>query len=229
MWSYIQRPGSEDISSEMSHYLRLNGVPAAARVYPDSLVDASTDMALDLIGAFCAILRGSPWFESEYSELEDFINELFEDHRVAFRVVDAEVIPVESDELHTEVVLPALRLLVGGTFTKAHSAYLDALKQLPTDPSNAITDAGTALQEALTALGCKGNALGPLITNAHKSGLLASHDSALTDGVMKFLHWASANRSEAGDSHRVSDASRADAWLMVHIVGALIVKLAADS
>lgn len=153
------------------------------------------------------------------------MNEAFEDHRVGYRVVDAEVVPIESDELHRKVVVPTLRLLVGVQFEKAHTAYLDALRELASDPANAITDAGTALQETLTALGCQGNALGPLIKDASKRGLLQRHDSLLTEGLMKFLNWASANRSEAGDSHHVSDATRHDAWMMIHIVGTLILRL----
>lgn len=148
-----------------------------------------------------------------------------EDYRVAYRVVDRELIPLGSDELHAEVVAPALRLLVGTRYKRAHVAYLGAIKEIPADPANAITDAGTALQETLEALGCEGNALGPLIKSARKRGLIAGHDQTLMNGIENFLSWASADRSNMGDGHHVSDASRADAWLMVHIVGALIVRL----
>lgn len=48
-------------------------------------------------------------------------------------------------------------------------------------PGDAITDAGTALQETLTALGCDGNNLGALIKSAKAKGLLAAHDAR--DGV----------------------------------------------
>lgn len=93
-------------------------------------------------------------------------------------------------------------------------------------PPDAITDAGTALQEALQALGCGGNALGGLIKDAMKKGLLAPHDATLASGIKNFMAWASADRSETGDAHKSSDATLDDAWLMVHIVGALIVRLA---
>lgn len=215
------------IPSAVSHRLRISGVPAPASVHADSILKAAdSDLALDLLGAFAIVISESVKFRYEYPKLEIFINEILEDYRVAFRVIDAEVVPIGSDELHTTVVVPALKLLVGSRFAKAHSAYLEALKQLPANPANAITDAGTALQETLTALGCKGNSLGPLIKSARSSGLLAAHDEKLAGGIEQFLQWASANRSEAGDSHKVSDASRDDAWLMIHVVGALIVKLA---
>lgn len=154
------------------------------------------------------------------------VNAVMAEHRIAFKFVDGELIPFSSDELLQEVVEPALRLLVGAQFDGAHSAYLDALKEIGHgSAADAITDAGTALQECLVALGCKGNALGPLIKDAKKNGLLGSHDQGLVDGIEKFLHWASADRSTTGDAHMTTDAVAADAWLMVHIVGALMVRL----
>jgi hypothetical protein len=41
------------------------------------------------------------------------------------------------------------------------------------------------------------------------------------------MHWVAADRSQSGESHHASDATRDDAWLIVHIVGAFIVRLAA--
>lgn len=228
VWSAIEEADRySTIPKAVSHRLRIGGVAAPTSVNADSILEAAdSDLALDLLGAFAMTISESVKFGYEYPKLETFINEVLEDYRVAFRVIDAEVVPIESDELHTTVVVPALQLLVGSKFARAHSAYLEALKQLPANPANAITDAGTALQETLAALDCKGNALGPLIKSARSSGLLAAHDERLTDGIEKFLQWASANRSETGDSHKVTNASRDDAWLMIHVVGALIVKLA---
>ena len=158
---------------------------------------------------------------------QDVVNHAFNDHRVAFRMVEGKIIPFSSDELHVEVVEPALRLLVDSRFGGAHDAYLAALKEIShNDAADAITDAGTALQEALTALGCTGNSLGPLIKDARRRGLIAPHDQTLADGIGRFADWASANRSETGESHKVSDATLGDAWLMVHVVGALILRLA---
>lgn len=152
------------------------------------------------------------------------VNVILHEHRIAYKFVEGELVEFESDELLKTVIEPALKLLIGDKFKGAHAAYLAALKEH--DPGDAITDAGTALQETLTALGCRGNALGPLIKDAKKNGLLAGHDQTLIDGISKFMEWASADRSESGDGHKVTEADRADAWLMIHIVGALIVRLA---
>ena len=106
-------------------------------------------------------------------------------------------------------------------------AYQDALRELAGgDPADAITDAGTALQEALTVAGAKGNALGPLLKSARQLGLLRAHDAALEEGIVKLVDWVSADRSTLGDAHKASQARREDAWLTVHVVGALILRLA---
>lgn len=97
---------------------------------------------------------------------------------------------------------------------------MKALKEIPTDPSDAIADAATTFEETLVVLGYRGNSLGDLIRDARRLGLLAAWDTNLEAGMMKFVAWASVHRSQSGDGHRVSDPSRADAWLMVHVVGA---------
>ena len=159
------------------------------------------------------------------------VNDIFNAHRVSFKLVKGEIIPLAAEELHAAVVDPTVRLLYGRPkLEQAHDSYLKALKEISSDDApDAITDAGTALQETLVALGCKGNALGPLIKDGIKRGLLAPHDQLLEAGLTKFLDWVSASRSEEGDAHKNSPASRDDAWLMVHIVGALIVRLASHT
>ena len=168
-------------------------------------------------------------FESAHIKHELFgtiVNRTFNEHRIAFRLVEDSVIPLASDELHVEIVEPTLRLLVDSRFADAHESYLKSLKEISSgDPADAITDAGTALQSALAALGVSGNSLGAQLKDA-KKGLLAPHDQNLADGIAKFIDWASADRSETGDAHKPTDPALSDAWLMVHVVGALILRLA---
>lgn len=230
IWSSIRgsltNAAGYEFDERVGKILRVLGGYNAGSVDPNDLVRQSdSDVALDLIGAACIAIREGAAIARHYDSFEKFINRTFEDYRIGFRVVDAEVIPIGSDELHAEVVAPALRLLVDKDFEKAHKAYLDAIKEIPKDPANAITDAGTALQETLEVLGCEGNSLGSLIKSGKKKGLLARHDARLEAGIKEFLEWASADRSETGDGHHVTAATREDAWLMVHIVGALIVRL----
>ncbi|MFS0883827.1 hypothetical protein [Aeromicrobium sp. 179-A 4D2 NHS] len=210
----------------IARIMRLGAGYQLRSVEPKNLVTTeSTEYALDLIGAFFQFLTQSPELRAWVDPIRDQINTVLEDFRVPFRLVDDSIVPLASDELHTNVVLPALGLLVGAKHEGANRAYIKALKEIAQDPADAITDAGTALQSVLVTLGCNGNALGPLIKDARKNGLLAGHDEKLTDGILKMMDWASANRSERGDGHHTSDATRADAWLMIHVVGALIASL----
>lgn len=183
-------------------------------LYP-SLIEA---LATELIRTS----EGSAWVE--------YLNIVLAEELIAFEFIEGQMVEFESREMHMEVVAPTLHLLAGRSgWNKVERSYQDALRELGTDASNAITDAGTALQEALTALGCEGNALGPLTKSAKQKGLLGPHDSALTDGVQRILDWVSANRSERGDGHKASAATRDDAWFAIHVVGALILRLASDS
>jgi hypothetical protein len=156
------------------------------------------------------------------------INDLLNEHRVSYELVGHEIIPFKSKELHASVVTPALQLLAGRRdFAATEKAYLDSLDQISKGhPDNAITDAGTALQEMLKAVGCEGNALGPLLDSARKKRLIAPHDLPLGHAIGKTIDWVAADRSMMGDAHKASEASTQDAWLIVHVVGALIVRLA---
>ena len=130
----------------------------------------------------------------------------------------------QARELHQAVVVPTLTLLGGKErFAGAEKAYQDALHQIHDgNPENGITDAGTALQEVLKALGCKGNALNPLAVSAQKKGILVGHDT-------KLINWVEGDRSNTGDTHNAAPASPEDAWLTVHIVGAIILRVAQDT
>ena len=184
-----------------------------------------TDQSLSYLEAVVSALERAG--AQDVADFEGLINDVFNSHRIAFRMVEGQFVPLTSDELHVEVVAPTLRLLIDSRFDAAHAAYLKALKEIGhNDPGDAITDAGTALQEAFVALGCNGNSLGPLWKDAKKKGLVVAHDQALFDGISKFVDWASADRSTTGDAHSHTAASREDAWLMVHVVGAIIVRLA---
>lgn len=204
-------------ASRIAATLRVEGGwPVPDRVQSGALKTAfelSSELALDMlesvIQSFAEKLRTS----------RTIVNTILREQRIGYRVVEHKVLDRGSVELHESVVAPALQLLISRKFSKAHDAYVEALKEITAGKSgDAITDAGTALQETFLALGCSGYALGPLIDDAVRKGLLAPHDKKLAD-------WASADRSTTGDAHRHSGATEADAWLSVHVTGALIVRL----
>jgi hypothetical protein len=137
------------------------------------------------------------------------------------------MVPFESKALYTTVLEPAFTLLREPRFQKADQAYHDALHELTKGkPGDAITDAATALQEMLVALGCQGDSLGPLLKSARNKGLLAAHDPILTEALQRTIDWVSADRSNMGDAHKADSAAVQDAWFTVTVVGALIVRLA---
>lgn len=154
---------------------------------------------------------------------------ILREHRISYELVNRQMIELSSLELHQEVVAPAVSLLAGrADLEKVERSYMKALEEISKgDAADAITDAGTALQEMLNSLGCGGNALGPLIKSAREKGLLAPHDSPMLDAVYRVMNWVSADRSETGDAHKAGSPSLDDAWFMVHIVGAIILRLSA--
>lgn len=156
------------------------------------------------------------------------VNRILEAHLVAFHLHDnSRLVPVASHEMHDAVVAPTLYLLHSEPkFAGAETAYQNALKELRNhDAGDAITDAATALQEVLTALGCAGGALGELLSSAKTKGLLTGADTPLTESIGKTVNWVAAKRNQ-GEAHRGDpDINMSDAWMVVHIVGALTIRL----
>ncbi|MGY1857535.1 hypothetical protein [Modestobacter sp. SYSU DS0290] len=173
--------------------------------------------------------KGSWQFQDSLTAFSDGVKVILREHRISFDLIEGQMVEFASQEIHNAVVEPTLRLLSGRRgFEGAEKAYKEALEEISHGkPADAITDAGTALQETLTSLGCEGNALGPLTKSARKKGLLAPHDGPMTEAVEKLMHWVSADRSTTGDAHGATSPSTEDAWLIVHLVGALVLRLAA--
>lgn len=168
-----------------------------------------------------------PYFMAYTVPFEEGVKKILREARISYDLVEGQMVEFSSQELVTEVVSPTLRLLSGRTgFQKVEAAYQYALKELADGrPDNAITDVGTALQELLLSLDCQGNSLGPLIKSARSKGLFGPHDSKMTDALKDIAEWVSADRSQTGDTHKVTEATIEDAWLTIHVVGALILRL----
>jgi hypothetical protein len=163
------------------------------------------------------------------SVYRDRLNAILNAHRVAYKMINGQFVPFSDDPVYAATIEPTVRLLIDRRFDRAQTAFLNALREIQNGKADdAITDAGTALQETLVALGCQGDVLGRLIQDARGRGLFAGHDAQLTTGIFNFLNWASADRSQSGDAHKQSDATIGDAWLAVHVIGALIIRLASD-
>src|SRR5262249_38063208 len=155
------------------------------------------------------------------------VNVILREHRISYELINDQMVEFSSRTLHQQVISPSLKLLASRpNLEKVESAYKDALEEISKgNAADAITDAGTALQEMLSALGCAGNALGPQIASARAKKIIAPHDSPLLTAIEKVLHWVSADRSEKGDAHGVTSATLEDAWLIVQVVGAVVLRL----
>lgn len=78
----------------------------------------------------------------------------------------------------------------------------------------------------MTALECEGKTLGELLSSAKKIGPTKGNDTPLTAAVASVVNWVAAKRND-GEAHRASpDVTLSDAWMVVHVVGALIIRLA---
>jgi hypothetical protein len=172
-----------------------------------------------------ATVETNNWHALEY--FGSAVNVILREHRISYELINGQMVEFSSMELHQQVVAPALRLLAGRSdLDKVEFAYGEALREIADgNAANAITDAATALQEMFNALGWPGNSLGPQIKFARENGILAPHDSPMLHAIEKLLNWVSADRSEKGDAHAVTSVALDDAWLIVHVVGAVILRL----
>jgi len=201
------------------------------------VLNCEDEMVPTAIEAISRVLMISPYnlmgisYTVNPNVFTETVNTVLREHRIAFELIEGQMVPLASQELHTEIVGPTLRLLSQRTnWDNVEAAYQDALAELAEGkPADAITDVSRALQEALVVLGCKGNALGPLAKSARSKGLLGPHDVLMTDLVQRLVDWVSADRSAKGDVHQAAQVTVEDAWLTVHIVGALILRLAGPS
>lgn len=201
----IMKSNEEVVYSQLEAVLALGTILCADRTFGD--VDYEVQQT---------IRRRLP-------ELRETISQTLREYWIKCDLIGNQFIDVESRELHEAVVVPALGLLGGRShFELAEKAYQEALREIHNGSAeDAITDAATALQEALGAVGFTGNTVSKRVEEAVKQGKLTPYDKKLGE-------WVEADRSYKGDAHNASPATVADAWLVVHIVGAVILRLAAD-
>lgn len=152
---------------------------------------------------------------------------IFREHRIKFVLVNDQIMSLDSSELHTEIIAPVVHLLTTTKgWERVEQPYFQALNEIKAgNAGNAITYASTALQQALEILGCEGDKLGPLISSAQRKGILAAHDEPMLSGIRKIFDWVSADRSNMGNVHKSPSDALEDAWFIVHVVGAILVRL----
>lgn len=188
----------------------------------EAIVDEDTPIAVSIIEAtlnFAADSRfGGNANIAEYYERK--VDDVLKTHRLEFALIDREFVPLGSEALHAEIVEPVVRLLRNRDGWEAvEKAYTDALGELyDGKPEDAVTDAASALQEALGSLGASGNTVSKRFKDLADKGVLQPYDKHMAS-------WLEADRAEKGDVHDAAPSEGADAWLVVHIVGAWIRRL----
>ncbi len=158
-------------------------------------------------------------------QFEMGMNDLLKSYRVNVTIENGEVIPLEDTAVHSEVVLPTLRLLNKRGWGKVEEPFRESIREIANNkPDDAVTDATTALQEGLRKMGCTGKDLKSLLASA-KSTILKGSDSKFIDAIDPLIKWSAAARVNDGDNHKTADTENERAWFVVNTVGILLLYL----
>jgi hypothetical protein len=197
------------------------------------------DALAAVVGAFVWLAdNDEEWEDSGYSNRDNYeptydldtlievLNDRLLHARVDWSFEDGRFQERGNFVMHSEVLRPATILLADDpAFVQASAAFQSALTKLSKGETEvALTEAATSLQEFFRALGVEGNSLSNQLDNAANQKVISGADR----GLMKpLIDWVNGDRSQRGNAHyhRAGDVSKADAWLMMHVVGAVMVRL----
>jgi hypothetical protein len=170
--------------------------------------------------------RSSTPPEYDAPKFIEVVNDILLHSRIDWAYEDDKFQERGNSVLHIEVVRPASILLdADPKFASASAGFQAALTRLSENkPDVAITDAASSVQEFFRALGVTGNSISNQLDNAQKAKVISAYDRSLLKPI---VDWVNSDRSDRGNAHgyRESDATKADAWLAVHVAGALMVRL----
>lgn len=158
-------------------------------------------------------------------EFVDTVRRALGEHKLAWDLVDGQVVERDSARLHADVVAPALTLLHGRKrFAAAEAQIRDALNELADRKwADAITDANAAVEIVLrTIVGFDQGQLPGLLAEARRRGIFGEQEDRRLKKVVDGFTALSDMRNEEGDAHG-NAGTRESAWLAVHWAAALIV------
>ena len=193
------------------------------------LEDATTPQLMDVIdaapeGVIVSQGYGAPEYVAAFFAT---VQRRLREHKLAYDVVEMQVVEKDSEEMHQEVVVPALTLLHGRSrFRAAEKQYREALDELAKGTwADAITDANAAVEVvARTILGYQQGQLPAMLQELRKKGLFGDPQEGRLKKVVDGFAELADIRNKEGDAHGNS-SDRGTAWLAVHWAGALIVYL----
>jgi len=223
---------------------RLNEHSSSMWISADRLRGSGNDE--ERLDALAAVINAFVWLAANDNELEpsgysnradtspeytadafiEVVNDRLLHARVDWTFEDGRFQERGNFVMHSEVLRPATILLADHQdFAKASAAFQSALNRLSKGETDvALTEAATALQEFFRALGVTGNSVSDQLNNAQQQKVITKADRSL---MKPLIDWVNADRSERGNAHhhRAGDVTKADAWLMLHVVAALMVRL----
>jgi hypothetical protein len=198
--------------------MRLDVTAATYYAFKWLQVNDEQPIVIDIYGAERA------WYDTD--KLTEALNNLLLFERVDWEIAGGEFVRRGNSILHAEVVQPALTLLANSPqFNVASEGFQSALNSLSHNrEGEAVTMAATSLQEFFRGLGANGNSLPDQLNEAQKKGVITKADRSL---LKPLVDWMNADRSDHGTAHKVTNGAvtRDDAWLMLHVAAALMVRL----
>lgn len=184
-----------------------------------SIMESENDIVFSLLEAILALLSTKETFH--WHMLSELLNSIFRESRIKVEIINGKIIEKDSLALHKNIIKPVLTLLGSDSkWSKAESKYRSALEDIADGkPDSAVTNATTALQEALLARKLGGETLKPLFYSAKEKNILHSQDKKLID-------WLDADRVNFGTTHYHQETRIEDAKLTLNVVGAMILRIA---
>lgn len=206
-WQYLSVPNLRPKDDFISFVENSNSdiLPEAFERFYETLSDHSIQSRFSVYG--------------KAREFESKLRDLLLLDRINWDFINGMMIPRDSQFMHSQLIMPTLVLLNQAKFAQTESIIQKGLKEISVnDAGDAITDFGTATQSFLLLIGAKGSNLGELKSSALGKNLINNTQAKIVDAIAMYRN--------AGEAHNVDNYSVKDAWLVCHLVCALINHIA---
>jgi len=181
---------------------------------------------LDMVEAFHSVLA-----PKERPVYEPKVNQVLQEAKQPWRLMDGKIVKLDSDYLAEEVLSKAYSLLDAPGFEGPLEEFQQAMNDYSSgDYRGAITNASNAFESTMKViLGVQTEAPGKLVRSIIDSGLLPSYYSGFLDSVKTILAAVIVERNQPGRAHgQGSTATPIDpsfAEVCLHLAGTAIVFL----
>ncbi len=206
------------------------------------ILNAPTDQVLDAVELICRIMAGKGENKttgpgSAYQDAITDMNKRFRERGVGYEFTNGDIIRVDSQLLHAEVVKPALALLSDKAFTGAQDEFLSAYEHYRHGKNKeTLTDALKAFESTMKVIcGERGWTVGgngtakDLIQALHENGLIPTfwqgHFSGLRSVLESGVPTARNRISGHGQGTEVTAVPNSLASYVLHMTAATIVFL----